>query len=183
MAGSKKGEHRGNARKRVRTHETPHEIMTQTVKDVDRPRSGKGDKGQHVKTVERRIEVSRVILGHSGSVLDRTPKEVMLYVMHHNFQAAMDWQEMLSTFAALPPTEENTKLVSRAEAEIERLLDKSAERARNVETYIKIKLTAIAVPSDTGYNGMDIITQLLDDVDARQLDAREIEHEPGKKEA
>ncbi len=128
MGGSKKGERRGNARKRVAgsPHETPNDVMKEAV---SRRPEGRGDRGQSVETIERRIQIARIIHGQSGSVLDMTPKEVMLAGMHHNMQAVSDWKDFLMQVATQPVTSETTRLVDHAEREIERLLDKAVEHA------------------------------------------------------
>jgi hypothetical protein len=180
MGGSKKGERRGNARKRAakpegwrRTHETPGEIMKRAVRA--KPHE------QVTPVIERRIKVSRMILGYSGAAEDTTPKEALLQGMHHNLQAARDWIDMLQELAQLPPTAENALNVERAEREIERLYDKMAEFAFKVGPFIHPRLQAIAVTGDTGANQVSILQELFDDIDERERNQPiPIEHKPSK---
>jgi len=167
MGGSKKGERRGNARKRPTgsPHETPAEVMKEAV---SRKPNKRGDRGQSVTTIERRIHIARVIHGQSGSVLDMTPKEVMLAGMHHNMQAVSDWKAFLMEMAAKPITEETTRLVAHAEAEIERLLDKAVEHAFKVAPMIHPRLSAIALAPSQGDNPASVLQDLLDEIDERQ---------------
>jgi hypothetical protein len=178
MAGSKKGERRGNARKRAakppnwhKTHETPNEIMREAVSH---------SKANMQVTVERRIQVSRVILGNSGAAEDVTPKEAMLQGMHHNLQAVYDWKELLAELAKLPPTPENTLAVERCEREIERLYDKTSEFAFKVAGYIHPKLLATHT-INTGANQQTILQELMEEIDQLERSAPiPIEHKPSK---
>lgn len=184
MGGSKKGERRGNARKRAakprairerektRAHETPGEIMREALR-----KEGK----QHLEhaVIERRIQVARIILGASGDVEDVTPKEALLQGMQHNLQAIRDWTNMLDQWSRLPVTQQSVADVGMAEQEIERLWDKVGEFAFKVAGYIHPKLQAIAVQADTGASQASILQELMDEVDARErAKPIPIEHKP-----
>lgn len=181
MGGSKKGERRGNAKKRQggSPHETPNDVMKDAVSRKPRKR---GDRGQSVTTIERRIQIARIIHGQSGSVLDMTPKEVMLAGMHHNMQAVADWKEFLMQVAAKPVTPETIRLVAHAENEIERLLDKAVEHAFKVAPMIHPRLSAIALAPSQGDSPASILQTLLDEIDERQrAEPVLIEHIPQTK--
>ena len=186
MSGSKKGERRGNARKRPakrpgtpahphapRTHETPGEIMREAVS-----KTGRHDLEHAV--IERRIQISRIILGYSNAVEDVTPKEAMLLGMQHNLQAVRDWIDMLQYWSTQPVTPESTANVDLAEREIERLYDKVGEFAFKVAGYIHPKLQAQATVN-MGENQVDILQELANEIDQRER-ARPIpiEHKPSK---
>lgn len=185
MSGSKKGERRGNARRKGarmkpanRPHETPNEIMREAV---SRRPDGRGDRGQGVRTIERRIFISRVILGDTGAVEDMTPKEVMLEAMHHNMQAVRDWKQMLLHLAQQPVTPETIAQVQHAEAEIERLYDKAGEHAFKVAPMIHPRLSAIALAPTQGDSPGSILQTLLDEIDERERDAPPLlEYQPKK---
>lgn len=168
--GSKRGEHRGNAkpkpdRKPTRkpAHETPNDVMRDAV---TQKRGGQpGAHGAHARTIEKRIEISRVIIGVSGAVEDMTPKEIMLDNMHFFQRAAYDWQDMLMKAAAMPITDESTLLVARCEAEIERLRNLATEHAYKVAPLVHPRLAAIQVTPSGDRNADDIVGALLDEVD------------------
>lgn len=184
MGGSKKGEHRGNARKRAKgsPHERPRDVMREAVQK--KPSGRRGGHGQAVATIERRIQIARLIHGQSGSVLDMTPKEVLLAGMHHNMQGVRDWQDFLMDISSKPITEETIRLTDHAEREIERLLDKAAEHAHRVLPVIHPRLSAIALAPSQGDNPVSILQDLLDEVDERQrAEPIMIEHVPKKRTA
>lgn len=191
MGGSKKGEHRGNARKRPdkppglsesggkkrrarRHHETPGEIMREAMRKEGRLHL------EHA-VIERRIQVARMILGHSGAVEDVTPKEAMLQGMQHNLQAIRDWTAMLDAWSKLPVTRRTIHDIDMAEREIERLWDKVGEFAFKCAGYIHPKLQAIAVHADTGASQGSILQELFDEIDQRErAKPVPIEHKPSR---
>ena len=187
MGGSKKGEHRGNARKRPgkpgsikpkpgwkRTHESPGEIMREAASKVHPYEPSP-------VVIERRITISRIISGESGAAEDTTPKEALLLGMHHNLQAFYDWRDMLLELAKLPATPENTLAVERCERECERLLDKVRDHARDAAPFIHPKLQATHVTGNLGANQATIMHELLTDVDELERNTPiPIEHKPTK---
>jgi hypothetical protein len=179
MAGSKKGEHRGNARKRPPGHETPNEIMRKAARR--KPTGGKKHiHGPTAATVEDQIMISRVINGDSGRVRDMTPKEIMLDNMWTFMQGALDYQEMWRMAASVnPPTQQSLKACELAEREIERLRLMAGNAARDVMPVIHPRLSAIAVTPTLGDNEENMLQALLDEVDRRQREAPPlIEHAP-----
>lgn len=171
--GSKKGEHRGNAKRRVA--ETPGEIMREVVRTRTQP--------TYRGYAERRVEVARMIHGASGDVRDMTPREVMLDNMHHFMQAAFDWQAHLMKVAGESEADENTKrakaaAIAEAEREIERYRNLASEDAYKVAPFIHPRLAAFKnVNGNEGESDVDIITALLNDIDARQREPKQIEHQ------
>ena len=191
MPGSKKGEHRGNARKRpdkpgsalsksgkqhrefIRSHESPNEIMHEAARRST-------EHGHLVPAVvEHRIQISRVINGVSGRAEDVTPKEALLLGMHHNLQAFMDWRDMLVELAKLEPSVENDLAVERAERECERLLDKVRDHARDAAPFIHPKLSATHVTGMQGDNQRSIMVELLEEINELERSVPiPIEHKP-----
>lgn len=167
MPGSKKGERRGNARKRP---ETPNDVM----RDATRQRAPMRPK------IEERIEIARTLHGHSGEVRDMTPREVMLDNMHYSMQAAFDWQSWVMQVAAEPMTPEMAKKIATAEGQVERYRASASEDAFKLAPYIHPRLSAVAVQGSEG-RAPDIIQALLDDIDQRQRDPRVIEHQASGK--
>jgi hypothetical protein len=172
MAGSKKGEHRGNARKRPkpkgyegervrrlrRTHESPGEIMYEAL----------GRRGQAMRdpvVIDRRITVARIINGPSGDVHDITPKQMLLMGMHYHAAAIRDIMAMLDEISHQPVTPLTIAKTNALEAEIERLYDKSRDYARDVAGYVHAKLTAIATTELSGQNQANILQTLIDEID------------------
>lgn len=186
MAGSRKGEHRGNARKKPVTHDTPNDVMTKALKARTTPRKRKrGERGQGVSTVEQQIFISRVINGDSGRVRDMTPKEIMADSMWHFMQAAVDYEEMWRRAAMIqPPTVASLKAVEIAEREIERNRLIARECARDVAPFIHPKLSAIALAGENlGVTSqLDVVEALMDEIDKRSRQQPLIlEHAPRKK--
>jgi hypothetical protein len=178
MGGSKKGEHRGNARKRPdppggrrysiekrrardkrkrRHHETPGEIMEDAV-------SKRGNQCLTPPVVDRRIQVARIILGRSGTVEDTTPKEALLIGMRHNLQAYWDWIAMIEQWAQLPVTTETIAMIEIGERESERLLDKMGEFAFKVAGYIHPKQQTTAI-INTDVSQVSVLHTLLEEID------------------
>src|SRR6516225_1707966 len=179
MGGSKKGERRGNARKRPakrgRTHETPGEVMD----DVARRRGH----GTHLTPVviERRIQVARIINGPSDNIEDITPKETMLMGMRHSLQAINDFKAMLDEISQQPVTPATVAQINALDAEIERLWDKAGEFAFKCAGYIHPKLQAIATNADLGQNQMSILKVLFDEVDELERSRPiPVEYKPNK---
>lgn len=181
MPGSRKGERRGNARKRGSPHEKSKDIMKETL---TRKAKKSGDRGQDRTTIDRRILLARVIHGGIGSVKDMVPKDVMLDAMHHHMQAVVDWKAYLAEIALLPPSEANNRLVAHAESEIERLYDKAGDHAFKLAPYIHPRLSAVAIAAGQGDSPASVMQQLLDELDERQrAEPMLIEHRPSKKTA
>lgn len=179
--GSKKGERRGNARKRGSPHEKPRDIIEETISHSPKKQ---GDRGLGIEKVERRIQIARIIHGHSSSVLDMVPKDVMLAAMRYSMQAVSDWVDYLAQVSSLPPSEANNRLVAHAESEIERLYDKAGDHAFKLAPYIHPRLSAVAIAAGQGDSPASVMQQLLDELDERQrAEPMLIEHRPSKKTA
>ena len=165
MSGSKKGERRGNARKRpakpsrdVRSHETPGEIMEEAARR-------QGNNRLDTMTVERRIKVARIILGHSDAVEDLTPKEVMLEGMRYNMRAVRDLVDMIAYWSQQPPSDETYRQVNWLEAEIERLYGVAGEFAFKCAGYVHPKLQATYDANrGSDANQRSILQQLVDEI-------------------
>lgn len=174
--GSKKGEHRGNAKRRP---ETVGDIMRDVLSNE--PGVHTVTRNKRVKQVDARMTVARKIYGATGDVRDMTPREVMLNNMHYFMQGAFDWQDHLMTVVEMPVSEESAKAVELAQGQIERYRNLASEDAYKVAPYIHPRLAAV-MTSNTGENPHDVVQALLDDIDARQRDQRVIEHVTAKKE-
>jgi len=182
MGGSKKGERRGNARKRpakrpggsFRTHETPGEVMD----DVARRR---GPTTLSPVVIERRIQVARVINGPSDDINDITPKEAMLKGMRHSLQAERDFLAMVEALSEQPVTEDTTAKINALDAEIERQIDRYVEFAFKCAGFFHPKLQAIATNVDLGQNQVSILKVLFDEVDELERSRPiPVEYKPNK---
>src|SRR5881394_2406857 len=120
--GSKKGEHRGNAKQRTGM-ETPNEVMRGAVKLVRKPgRPGKaGPQGPARTTIEEDLLTSQIVHGRR-SANDMSPKEIMLDNMHH-FQTQAYESKAFKLYAmqAMPVGEARTKIIEQMELDEERL--------------------------------------------------------------
>ena len=166
MPGSRKGERRGNAKRRP---DSPNKIMREALRRpaVNRPPS-----------TERRIEVARVINRPSGKVEDMTPREVLLCNMHYYMQGAFDWQAYLMQLAGKPLTDETARDMATAEREAERFRALASEDAYKVAPFIHPRLAAVLANPGAGGNMHDIVRELLEDIDRRSREAKVIEHAP-----
>lgn len=172
--GSKKGERRGNARKR---EDTPNGIMKAAV--ARKPGAPKTS----VSKIEENVFVSQVIHG-IRSADDMTPKQVMLDNMHHFQNAAYQYEAMILHFLhAQPDTEETRQAIRGYEMEVERNRRIASDEAYKVAPFIHPRLAAIAVRGDLGH-GDDIVQIMLDEIDKKNREhPMVIEHLPQKKSA
>lgn len=182
--GSKKGEHRGNARKK---DSRSNRVMREAVRAADKPRKNPGRQGHphrpETSTVELELLASRIIEGAPRMAADMTPREIMLDNMHYFQQAAFDFEVMAKLAARQPPSEANTRAIAFAEEQVERNRRIASDEARNVAQYIHPRLAAVKIVDDPGA-GVDIVQRMLDEVDQRNRDhPMVIEHMPEKKTA
>lgn len=174
--GSKKGEHRGNAKKRE--DGTPNAVMKAAVA----PRKP-GQPKTPAREVEKEVFVSQVIHG-IRSADDMSPKQVMLDNMHHFQNAAYQYEAMILHILRSAPDSDDTRRAIRSyELEVERTRRIASDEAYKVAPFIHPRLAAIAVNSDVGH-GDDIVQIMLDEIDRRNREhPMVIEHQPQKKSA
>ena len=180
MGGSRKGEHRGNARKRTwrpkqspeaakqkrrlkdreqhRTHERAADVMNEQVRK-------RGNAKLEHAVIERRITVARIINGPTDDVDDIMPKEMMLMGMRHAARAINDYKAMLDQVSRLPITPETIAQTQALDAEIERQYQVAGEFARNAAGYFHPKQQTIGVANLGGVNEATILGQLLTEID------------------
>lgn len=174
--GSKKGEHRGNAKARDET--TPKAIMKRAVAPK-RP----GTPPQKRDKIEEDVFVAQVIHG-IRSADDMTPKQVMLDNMHFFQNAAYQYDAMILHMLRHQPDSDDTRRAIRAyELEVERNRRIASDEAYKVAPFIHPRLAAIAVRGDLGH-GDDIVQLMLDEIDRKNREhPMVIEHQPQKKSA
>lgn len=174
--GSKRGEHRGNAKKR---QDTPNAIMKAAVAVVRKPGAPKTP----VNRIEEEVFVSQVIHG-IRSADDLSPKQVMLDNMHFFQNAAYQYDAMILHILHTAPDSDDTRRAIRAyELEVERNRRIASDEAYKVAPFIHPRLAAIAVRGDLGH-GDDIVQLMLDEIDKRNREhPMVIEHIPQKKSA
>jgi len=175
--GSKKGEHRGNAKPRP-DGMTPNAVMKKAVG----PRKP-GTRKPAANRVEEDVFVSQMIHG-IRSADDMSPKQIMLENMHH-FQngAFMTAAMVIHAARTLPDSEETRRTIATLEAEEERLRRIASDEAYKVAPFIHPRLAAIAVRGDLG-TGDDIVQIMLDEIDKKNREhPMVIEHMPQKKTA
>lgn len=174
--GSKKGEHRGNAKRK----DTPNAIMKAAVAPTSRK---PGKPKTPVSKVEEQVFVSQVIHG-IRSADDMTPKQVMLDNMHFFQNAAYQYEAMILHFLrGQPDTDETRRAIRGYEMEVERNRRIASDEGYKVAPFIHPRLAAIAVRGDLGH-GDDIVQLMLDEIDKRNREhPMVIEHLPQKKSA
>lgn len=173
--GSKKGEHRGNAK--ARQDGTPNAIMRSAVVKP------KGGQSRRPSSVETDVAIAQVIHG-IRSADDMTPKQVMLDNMHNFQNAAYQYEAMVRFHAErLPDTEETRRAIRNFEMEAERNRRIASDEAYKVAGFVHPRLAAIAVKGDLGA-GDDIVKMLFDEIDRKNREhPMVIEHIPQKKTA
>lgn len=175
--GSKKGEHRGNAKPKAEG--TPNALMKAAV--VRKPGVGH-QRRQRVNDVEQEIFVSQVIHG-IRSANDMTAKDIMVDNMHRFQNAAYEYEAMAIIAARGPDTEETRRIIRHYEAEEERNRRIASDEGYKVAPYMHNRRAAIAV-IEGGSLGDDIVKLMLDEIDRRNREhPMVIEHEPQKKTA
>lgn len=180
--GSKKGEHRGNAKAK---NETPNAIMKAAVAAKPRTAEKQGRPPGPAPTpriVEEDVFISQVIHG-VRSAEDMTPKQVMLDNMHNFQNAAYQYEAMVLHLARHPDSEETRRAIRNYELEAERNRRIASDEAYKVAPFIHPRLAAIAMVGDNG-TGDDIVQRMLDEIDRKNREhPMVIEHEPQKKTA
>lgn len=180
--GSKKGEHRGNAKAK---NETPNAIMKAAVAAKPRTAEKQGRPPGPAPTpriVEEDVFISQVIHG-VRSAEDMTPKQVMLDNMHRFQSAAYEYAAMVQIAARQPDSEETRRAIRLYEAEEERNRRIASDEAYKVAPFIHPRLAAIAVSDNSGM-GEDIVKLMLDEIDRKNREhPMVIEHIPQKRSA
>lgn len=181
--GSKKGEHRGNAKSRAGI-ETPNEVMRGVVRMVQRPKSASGKRNSNpIKaTIEEDILTSQVVHGRR-SAHDMTPKEIMLDNMHH-FQTAAYTSKAMAEYAmqSMPAGDERSKFISQMEAEEERMRRLASDEAYKVAPLIHARKVPTASNGES--LGDSIVRTMLDEIDRLNREhPMVIEHIPQKRTA
>lgn len=173
--GSKKGEHRGNAKRK----DTPNAIMKTAVAAVRKPGA---PKQLHAKMIEEDVFVSQVIHGIQ-SADDLTPKQVMLDNMHFFQNAAYQYEAMVQIAARQPDSEDVRRAVRAYELEVERNRRIASDEAYKVAPFIHPRLAAVAIKGDLGH-GDDLVQMMLDEIDRKNREhPMVIEHIPVKRSA
>jgi len=158
--GSKKGEHRGNARKRdERDVTTPKAVMDRAVRPA-----APGSRPPTAPQVENDLLAAQIIHGIQ-SADDMSPKQVMLANMRHFQNAAFLTEAMLMHVARQPDTEETRTAARVYEQESERLRRIASDEAYKVAPFIHPRLAAIAAVG--GGEETDIVQAMFDEIDRR----------------
>lgn len=169
--GSRKGEHRGNAKPRVQ-QEDARDVMRDALARKSVP-----SVPQAARVERRVIQAQRNIRMAPHDVTQMTPKDVLLDNMHFYMQGAVDWQGYLEKAMSVEPTPDSMEDVAAATVQIERFRRLASDDAYKVAPYIHPRLAAILTSSNAGENQDDVIRQLLEDIDARQRAPKVIEHQ------
>ncbi len=182
--GSKKGEHRGNAKSRAGI-ETPNEVMRGVVRMVARPKKpgrGKGDRSPFKTTIEEDILTSQMVHGRK-SARDMTPKEIILDNMHAFQTAAYTAKAMQEVFMqTMPAGDERSKIIAQLEVDEERLRRIASDEAYKVMPYVHARKMPTASNGES--LGDSIVRTMLDEIDRLNREhPMVIEHIPQKRTA
>lgn len=183
MGGSRKGEHRGNAKKRISGHETPNDVIRDAVRQKSRPRSQRSRNLTSSSKIEQRIMIARVINGDTGNVRDMAPKEIMLDNMWEFMQVAVDYREMWKMAISIDPqTPQSIDAIALAEREIERNRLLSQNCAYQVYPLVHGRRPPLAPEGIIEDTDANIMQRVLDEIDRRRQERPlVIEHDPTKK--
>jgi hypothetical protein len=181
--GSKKGEHRGNAKPRDGIA-TPNHIMRSAIKQVRKPATpGKGCPVGPMRTsIEQDIQVAQVVHGRK-SAFDLSPMEVVLENMHVFQQAAYTSKAMAQYLLTTPPSEARDRRITQLELDEERLRRIASDESYKVMPFVHPRRAAVQVSAAVG-GSEDIIALLFEEIDRREREhPMVIEHIPTKKTA
>lgn len=175
--GSKKGEHRGNAK--PKDPSTPNAIMRAAVA---KPKEA-GKRKEAVDDIEQDIFIAQTIHG-IRSADDMTMKQIMVDNAHHFQNAAYQYEAMAQWAAAnMPDSDETRRTIRHYENENERNRRMASDEARNAAPYMHARLSAIAMRGDLDI-GNDIVQMLFDEIDKKNREhPMVIEHIPQKRTA
>lgn len=176
--GSKKGEHRGNAKPKAEG--TPNALMKAAV--VRKPGAPGQPRQRRVDHIETEIAVAQIIHG-VRSADDMTPKDVMLDNMHRFQNAAYEYEAMARITARANDSEETRRAVRYYEVEEERNRRIASDEAYKVAPYIHSRRAAIAILDNAGH-GDDIVQAMFDEIDRRNREhPKMVDITPQKKSA
>lgn len=178
--GSKKGEHRGQAKREAK-------LGTGFGRKKGSPKvpgSGKRKGSQHLTTIDYNAEVLRTISMEIDPVRDITPKEVMLLNMRKLMEKHLQYEQAAMRAASVPLTEDSARQYAFYDREADRLLILATDIAYKAAPYLHPRLAAVMVtdPGDRSGEPLSVMRALLDDVDrmARER-GKLIDHDPTEK--
>lgn len=178
--GSKKGEHRGNAK--ARPDGTPKEVMRNAV--AARPRKpgkrGPAPGAQQAATIENEVVIAQTLHG-IRSADDMAPKQIALENMHCFQNRAFEYEAMSRFMAGQPDCDETRRTIRGYEMEEERNRRLASDEAHRLMPFMHPRLAAIAHLGEVGA-GEDIVQRMFDEIDRRNREhPMVIEHTPMKK--
>lgn len=181
--GSKKGEHRGNAKSRAGI-ETPNEVMRGAIRLVQKPKKERmpGQSKAYKHTIEEDILTSQAVHGRK-SAHDMTPKEIILDNMH-SFQTAAYTAKAMQAFLqeTMPKGDARSKLIAQLELDEERLRRIASDEAYKVMPYVHARKMPTASNGES--LGDSIVRTMLDEIDRLNREhPMVIEHIPQKRTA
>lgn len=182
--GSRKGEHRGNAKPRDGV-ETPNEVMRAAVKMIRKPaKPGQpGPQGPSRKSIDENVLIAQVVHGRRDA-RDMSPKEIMLDNMHFFQNAAYMSEAMIQyLLKAAPAGEQRSRDIKALEFDVERNRRIASDEAYKVAPFIHPRLAALAIAGG-GDKGRNIVQLMLEEIDKRNRESpMVIEHIPKKRTA
>jgi hypothetical protein len=163
MAGSRKGEHRGGARKRGPS-DPRFDAKTGTIKPKGGRPKGKLS-GQTLIAGEREREMIEIITGR----IEMMPKDVQLASMRTIYGLAQEYQaRMLYAMRTLPtpqlPQQVLDNTVDHCETKMVQYLMLASQVARDAAPFIHPRLAALAVTTDRHSEG-DLFDLLMKEID------------------
>lgn len=180
MAGSRKGENRGGARRKGKPP-GPHEPRFDPTTGTIKPKTGRPTGRKNLITGEREREMIEIITGQR----DLMPKDVQLTVMRTIFGLAMEYQQIMKMALRRVPESDRQRQqididVAAAERQMVNYMMLSSQVARDAAPFIHPRLAALAVTTDRNTEG-DLFDLLLQEIDQTPR-LKAIEHVPTKKD-
>lgn len=180
--GSRKGEHRGNAKPRTGL-ETPQDVMRAAVKIKGTPKPGNAKPSPRAVNVEQDVLLSQIVHGIRDAS-DMAPKEIALENMAV-FQNKAYSSKALAMFKqqAEPASESRSREIAQLEAEEIQFRRMASEEAHRVMQFVHPRFAAVMV-SGSSSTGESIVRKMLDMIDERnRIQPMVIEHTPAKRTA
>lgn len=160
--GSRKGEHRGSAKR--------------AAKKLDNRRNNQRPTGSRNKhTLEVENEIARII--NPISFNDLFPKEQMLLAMRELMNEFAEWKAMeAEERSAVPLDEGNIRRSVYARGKAREALILATDFSYKAAPYLHPRLAAMAIMQNDNENPRNIVQAMLDEIDRRSRDAKMIEN-------
>lgn len=163
MSGSKKGEHRGAAKRAAKKAAGT------------KPKYGVKPFGPNKITREIENEIARIL--NPGDLAYLMPKEQMLIAMREHMAEFAEWKAMQQAeMATSPITTDTIRRAAFASAKAREALILATDASYKAAPFLHPRLAALAMVPNDNDNPRGIVQAMLDEIDQRSRSAKMIEH-------